>query len=125
MGADIRVASVKVSGRKNEYGEWTVRARDCRGKVVATYYTDDKDDAVATAAAMLPVEVQVAEYRDAGLDGRMFRIDHDGCRTFRYRLSPRPGAKGNSTAWDFTPEQVVGQLRSMGYDAAGIRRVLA
>lgn len=60
FGAEVRaepvrcVVSATVS-RRNEYGEYVVRARDQYGKrwPEADYYTDDLTDARATAAAMI------------------------------------------------------------------------
>jgi len=49
------VAKATVSKRKNEYGEFVVRAYDANGKRLpdADYHTDDKVDAEQTAKAML------------------------------------------------------------------------
>ena len=48
------VAKSTVAARRNEWGEWIVRAYDQDGKRFpeADYHTDDRADAEATAAAM-------------------------------------------------------------------------
>ena len=49
------VSRVTVSARRNEYGEWVVRAYDQGGNrwPEADYFTNDREDADDTAAAML------------------------------------------------------------------------
>lgn len=49
------VARAVISPRRNEWGEWTVRAYDASGRRVpsADYFTDDRGDAEATALAMV------------------------------------------------------------------------
>jgi len=50
---NVRVTRAIVSRRKNEFGEWIVRAYTEAGRrPEADYFTDDKDDANATAAFM-------------------------------------------------------------------------
>lgn len=119
MGADYRVASVKVSSRKNEHGEWVVRARDCRGRVIATYFTDDKADAVGTAKAMMPAEDVVAEYRIAGHHLTMAQVRAENVLCYRVRDAAARGA------FDYTPEQAQTVLAGWGYTPEQRRGALA
>jgi hypothetical protein len=51
---DTTVARATVARRRNEYGEYVVRAYNAAGMRLpdADYYTDCKDDAESTAALM-------------------------------------------------------------------------
>lgn len=51
----MKLSKAVVASRKNEHGEWVVRAYDENGKryPAADYFTTDRNDAVGTAAAMM------------------------------------------------------------------------
>lgn len=55
VGYVRRVARVTVARRRNEYGEFVVRAYDQDGRRYpeADYFTSDRDDAVGTGEAMV------------------------------------------------------------------------
>jgi len=51
---DRQIVKAQVSGRKNAWGEWVVRAWTKAGRYpLADYYTEDKEDAENTAKAMV------------------------------------------------------------------------
>jgi hypothetical protein len=57
------IAKVTLRKRRNAYGEFTVRAYDAAGARLpdADYYTDNWEDAVATAYAMSPNVVGIGD----------------------------------------------------------------
>jgi hypothetical protein len=50
-----KIGRAVVDAKRNAYGEYVVKAYDQQGRryALADYFTDDKADAIATAAAMV------------------------------------------------------------------------
>lgn len=57
FASDEVIARTRVGTRRNQFGEYVVKAYDSNGKRMPDhdYYTNDKADAIATAALMTAV----------------------------------------------------------------------